>query len=855
VSSRSTALLLLLTSTTALTAVACGGGDSVTGGGGGGSASIASVSVSPALDTAVSIDETVAFSAAAHDAGGSSVSGASFSWSSTDEGVATVSSSGQATARANGTAKIVATAGGEADTATLVVEQRPDTVVVSPDSARLSLPGDTMRFTASVDDANGHEMLGVPVEWGVSDSSVATIDSAGLVTAVQTGRVSVIASAATAGVSGAAALRVSSTVPPAITSVSPSPLREGGSATITGQDFDPGAAGDTVLVDGIRATVTSASSTSLQITVPTYDCLPARSVTVRLATDGGVAQSSSSLDPALAPVSLEVGQQTVLTDPADYCLQFEATAATERYVMGVQSLAQSASLLTPVQITGEAANGLGAASAAPTAKALVASPRRDGGAVPRTPSWLDGQRRAEARLREWERTHLDPATSIPATRGAAGAPAPRLSVSGTAVVGDTVSLRVPDAGSNGCSSYTSVGATVRAIGQEAIVVADTGNPANGFTQADYQSLSDQLDDQIFSTDVDYFGDPGDIDGNGHIVVLFTKAVNAMSAGTPNSTLLGFVFSGDWQPRTSCASSDEGEIYYGRVPDPDSTFGTASKRENELSRAPQIMAHELTHLIQFGRRFALGLGFMGSVVAEGQATFGEEVVGHAVNMNQPYQNYGADVMFGRTGADSVPWYLNKFTDLAIYFGFAGQNSRVGSAPEQCGWWQQDPSPCQGRSLWYGVSWSFLRWVSDRYGPDYGPGGVDGEKTLQQDLIADPNAYTRPQAVSDVVGVPLDSLLARWSAALYVDDRVPSADPSLRFTSWNLFDFEQHTVSTAHLLPEEESFADWTFSPDIRASSTAYVAVDGTGRPATAVKFRNAAGAPLSSYMQVWVVRVQ
>ena len=846
----------------ALVAAGCGGGKSVTGTNGAtnppGSGSVASVTVSPSVDTLVSIGDTVMFSAVAMDASGKTVSGASFSWSSDEAAVATVSTDGTATAKRNGTTRIVASVSGAADTAVLVVEQRTAQVVVSPDSARVSTPGDTVRFTASPQDGNGHPVAGVTVDWSLSDTSVATVDSTGLATAKALGRVEVTAAAAGTAIRGKGVFRVASLGTPQVQSVSPSPIQEGRAVTITGQNFDPVATGDSVTIDGAPAVVTSASSTSLQVTVPSYDCLPPRSVAVRVATDGGASQTTSPLEPAKAPVSLGVGQQAVLTDPSSFCLQFPASAASERYIVGVQSLSSTAASLTTVQVTGEAADGIGAASVARASVAPRVVPGRTGGGTwVRSPSWLVAQRRAEMKIRAWERAHLDPRASIPAMGGATSAPPARFSVSGSVAVGDTVALRVPDFSGDGCTKFTAVGATVRAIGQKAIIVADTGNPANGFTQADYQSLSDQLDDQIFSTDEAYFGNPGDIDGNGHIVVLFTKAVNDEDLGVSGSYVLGFVFSGDLYPRASatgfsCASSDEGEIYYGRVPDPNGTAGDSvvkSTRTQELSRAPQVMGHELTHLIQNGRRFAANLGFMGSIVAEAQATLGEEVVGHAETGHQPYQNYGADVILASTGADSVAWYLNKFTDLAQYFGFESQTARVDGAPEQCGWWRSDPAPCASRSLWYGVGWSFLRWVSDQYGPSY-PGGEQG---LQQNLIADPGSGLA--IVADVVGVPVPTLMARWSAALYVDDRIPSPDPALTFSSWNLYDFEQHTVATADLQPTPETFGDWTTTADVRASSAAYVAVDGSGRPATAVRVRDPSGNPLPSYMQVWVVRMR
>jgi len=554
-------------------------------------------------------------------------------------------------------------------------------------------------------------------------------------------------------------------------------------------------------------------------------------------------------------VSLGVGQQAVITNPSDFCLQFDQSSSSERYLVGVQSLSATVDALTTVSLVAEAADGSGAANV--EAPALTQRTRTSGaGAVSPTFEQSGGQWRAEMRLRDWERAHLDPSQSLPALRSAGSGPRVLLSVSGSANVGDTVALRVPDyAASDPCSTYSSVTATVQAIGTRAIIVADTANPANGFTQADYQDLSDRLDNTIFATDVAYFGDPGDLDGNGHIVVVFSKELNAMSTGVSGTTLLGFVFPGDLYPRSSttglyCPSSDEGEIYYGRVPDPNGLYGTSSTRTDELQRAPTIMAHELVHLIQVGRRFAASHDWMDPSMAEGQAVLGQEVVGHAATGRVPYQNYGYDVALNTSGIDQFDWYAEAVQDLFFYFGWDPSSSAsIAGAPEQCGWWQRQPTPCVSRSLWYGVGWSFLRWLSDRYGPAY-PGGEQG---LQQALIAD--TATGPQMAADVVGVPLETLMAEWSAALYVDDRISNPDPSLTFTSWNLFDFEQNTVATKHLTPLEAPFADWQASGDIRSSSAGYLAVDGTSRPATALKVRDASGNLLSSYMQVWVVRLR
>lgn len=98
----------------------------------------------------------------------------------------------------------------------------------------------------------------------------------------------------------------------ALTAVAPDPIEEGGAATITGFGFDPTPGNNTVMVDGVQATVTSASPDMLEITVPAYDCQPARDVDVTVSVSGFTSNAiSQPLNPA-AFVSLAVGQQQIL---------------------------------------------------------------------------------------------------------------------------------------------------------------------------------------------------------------------------------------------------------------------------------------------------------------------------------------------------------------------------------------------------------------------------------------------------------------------------------------------------------------------------------------------------------------
>ena len=109
---RSVALLVVLS---IMSVVGCGGKDST-------GPDIASVVVTPATATLVSPSETVQLTASAQDASGNTLSGKTFTWSSSDESIATVSVSGLVAAVEDGSVTITATTDGVNGTAELTVD-------------------------------------------------------------------------------------------------------------------------------------------------------------------------------------------------------------------------------------------------------------------------------------------------------------------------------------------------------------------------------------------------------------------------------------------------------------------------------------------------------------------------------------------------------------------------------------------------------------------------------------------------------------------------------------------------------------------------------------------------------------
>ena len=134
--------------------------------------------------------------AVARDAGGGSVPGQSFAWTSSAPTIATIDNTGLAKGLANGVTTITATASGKSGVFTLTVSQVPTTLTVSPATTTLDGVGKTATLTAAARDALGNPFTATPV-WSSSNTAVATVSATGVVTAVGPGTALITATAGT----------------------------------------------------------------------------------------------------------------------------------------------------------------------------------------------------------------------------------------------------------------------------------------------------------------------------------------------------------------------------------------------------------------------------------------------------------------------------------------------------------------------------------------------------------------------------------------------------------------------------------------------------------------------------------
>lgn len=399
-----------------------------------------------------------------------------------------------------------------------------------------------------------------------------------------------------------------------------------------------------------------------------------------------------------------------------------------------------------------------------------------------------------------------------------------------------------------------VEAVVRYTGRTAAFLEDTGNPAGGFSRDEYRAFDDALTGTILPVLQSYFGDFEDVDGNERILVLVTKEVNA------RENLAGFVFSGDLVdllgPGASCATSNRAEIFYGLAPDTAGVYGPVRTRAALVRQYPPLIAHELTHILQFTAMFTTPTAsfLRTSWELEGAATLAEELVGYSVFGPGPRMNMGYEEWsLGANPSSGMPaWYNDWVVDLALYFGFKGRDQpQAPGAPEECSWIgresQGNVGPCERTRAVYGVPSMLLRWIMDGWADDEAE-----DADMMRRLTRAPEHGLA--ALEAETGEDRTSLLVRFAATLWADDRPGLGD---LYPSWNIGGIFQKLTPETWLRPYERVGPEPALAVSVRGASNAYLLwTPPSGHAPTSLRVRNpggSAGAP--DDIVLWVLRVR
>ena len=350
-------------------------------------------------------------------------------------------------------------------------------------------------------------------------------------------------------------------------------------------------------------------------------------------------------------------------------------------------------------------------------------------------------------------------------------PALRLSMSAPSVarqlapsLGTLMELNASTLTGTGCADPEWRTGRVMVVSERAIIVADTANPANGFTTEDYEEIAAAFDDLIWDVNVRNFGEPTDIDENGRVIIFYTRAVNELTPANAASYVGGFFYNRDLFPRrgsTACAGSNEAEMFYMLVPDPTGEVnGNVRGRNFVMDRTFSVLAHEFQHLINDSRRLYVNDApvWEDNWLNEGLSHIAEELAYYEASGFEPRQNLGTTPVVGSTSPVFMRYNIDNVERYIRFLREPEQHSVLGSVEELAT---------------RGAAWAFLRYAADRDAGD--------DQALWQRLV---NSTTRGIAnFESVLGVNAHEWMHDWQISVFTDDAGPAVAERYTQPSWN------------------------------------------------------------------------
>ncbi|HEX7117769.1 MAG TPA: hypothetical protein VF212_03230 [Longimicrobiales bacterium] len=375
-----------------------------------------------------------------------------------------------------------------------------------------------------------------------------------------------------------------------------------------------------------------------------------------------------------------------------------------------------------------------------------------------------------------------------------------------AAVGDLIELNAQ--ADFACESPRYRTGRVMAISDHAIVVADTLNPENGFTTAHYEGFADDFDALVHPAVSEVFGEPTDIDGNGKVIIFFTSVVNELTPPGSEGIVLGFFFARDLFPRVGnaqfegCAGSNEAEVFYMVVPDPERASVDPIFAVDEIAfRTMGTIGHEYQHLINASRRmYVNGAGsFEESWLDEALSHVAEELLFYEASGMGPGQDI--DLAALESSSQRVEAANQYLVPNLVRYGLFLEDA------ERTSIFQYD---LEGR----GASWSFLRYAADRSGM------ADGEF-----FHALANATTAGTAnLGAVAGENVLDLARDWAVSVYADDFVAGLDARYQQPSWDHRSILPELFSGEFPLISRSVGASQSANVSLIGGSTAFLTVE-------------------------------
>ena len=453
----------------------------------------------------------------------------------------------------------------------------------------------------------------------------------------------------------------------------------------------------------------------------------------------GTGPSPSPLDcSAVSPVNLAVGDHTIIDATQAACVRLPAAGSN-----GAEYIYAALSTDGQETTNGDSANYELQGSA--PASAGVASVSRAGVGKGRT----GGAAAAfHARLRARERALAEQKGAVQFDRGAFAAAAPTKPSFGDQRTFDVCAT-------TDCNDFVQSTATAKVIGNKVVIFLDNSVPTGGYSQADLDKVGQLFDTQLYPIDTTAFGGETDLDNNGVVIVLLTPKVNALSANcnSTGSVILGYFFGLDLLP--SQQHSNDGEVFYGLVPDPGNSSCDIS-RQFATNFLPPVFIHEFQHMISFGQHVVMRQGSAEVTwLNEGLSHFAEELGGRLIpdaECQPAFTSCASQFLSG--DVDNAYEYLND-TESSFLI---------------------EPGTSTGTLAERGANWLFVRWLADHFAATQ-PAATEFTRAIDQ------TSRVGLANVEAVTGADFSTLVGQWQLANYLDN-LPGFTPlsdRLQYTS--------------------------------------------------------------------------
>ena len=581
----------------------------------------------------------------------------------------------------------------DASTLTSLGVSFPGTLVIGQSAAA--------NLTAT--DQFGASMAAGPVVWSTLSSAIATVNGNGVVTGVALGQTQVIAAAN--GIQAQAAVTV---IPIPVATVAVTPvtvsLVAGTTQQLTVVTRD--AANNVLTGRVVTWTVLDQSKATVDAN-GLVTAVAAGTTTITATSEGKTGTAQIIVTPSCTSANalqLSVGGIHTLTSAEKAFLCLGGGASASEYALIPFNSTPVAASTVQLQVTGTNTSAIQPGSLFSIQTNRMTGLRQNKKPVVKSFEWSFRARERRDLASVFGRARVLPrTTSTTPTTSANLGPRFLTNIPANPTVGTIVQINGNLSGNSCTAPKVLRGATVVAVLPNTIVLSDVTSPAGGYTNQEMIDFGQAFDTLGYGLDTLNFGAPTDIDANGRIAILFTPSVNSIPA--PAGSVVGGLFAGrDLVAVTTCVASNEGEMFYMPVPDPNQTINGNYTVKSDLAIVVlPTLVHEFQHLINAGRRQYINHAPTPEEIwlNEGLSHIAEELLYYRMSGNTPGSNIDLPlIQSSQAQADAINAY--QFDNLvrdALYMQAPETNSAY--------------SQVDGLEM-RGAIWQLLRYSADRKG---------------------------------------------------------------------------------------------------------------------------------------------